>query len=257
MSKRLMVGYQLYSARGEAAADLEGTLHALADMGYEGVEFAGFYGHTAKEIAKLLRKADLKPAGSHVPLERIREDMHGVLNFHIDAGFQHIAVPSLGADELPGAAGFADVLRTLYVFGRLCKKNGVTLSFHNHDAELAPFCGTTGLDFMLAAVPDTLLMLEPDVCWLRYAGADPADMLRRYARRCPLIHLHDHMPTDDAQAPIKFMPVGMGVQDVPGIIAAAKEGHAKWLIVEQDESTDRPPLEDAKLSAKYVLEQGL
>ena len=43
----LPVAIQVYSVRKEAEADLRGTLTALRDMGYDGVEFAGLYGHTA------------------------------------------------------------------------------------------------------------------------------------------------------------------------------------------------------------------
>lgn len=48
--KKTMIGYQVYSAREDAAKDLLGTLKALKAMGYDGVEFAGFYGHTAEEV---------------------------------------------------------------------------------------------------------------------------------------------------------------------------------------------------------------
>ena len=41
------IAYQVYSARDEAQQDLAAVLRQLADMGYDGVEFAGFYGHSA------------------------------------------------------------------------------------------------------------------------------------------------------------------------------------------------------------------
>ena len=43
MSKHLSPAYQLYSAREDASNDLEGVLDQLSRMGYEGVEFAGFF----------------------------------------------------------------------------------------------------------------------------------------------------------------------------------------------------------------------
>ena len=52
--KKTMIGYQVYSAREDAAKDLLGTLKALKAMGYDGVEFAGFYGHTAEEVKAML-----------------------------------------------------------------------------------------------------------------------------------------------------------------------------------------------------------
>ena len=54
--KKFHVGIQLYGVRKAMEADFEGTLKAVADMGYEYVEFAGYYGHTADEIKELLDK---------------------------------------------------------------------------------------------------------------------------------------------------------------------------------------------------------
>ena len=53
----------------------------------------------------------------------------------------------------------------------------------------------------------------------------------------------------------KFMltPVGKGCQDFAAIVAAAKEGGAKWYIVEQDEpSMGLTALECAKESIEYL-----
>ena len=52
--KKAMIGYQVYSARDDAQKDLFGTLKALKEMGYDGVEFAGFYGHSAQEVRGML-----------------------------------------------------------------------------------------------------------------------------------------------------------------------------------------------------------
>ena len=50
--KKAMIGYQIYSAREDAEKDLFGTLKKIAEMGYDGVEFAGFYHYTVDEIKK-------------------------------------------------------------------------------------------------------------------------------------------------------------------------------------------------------------
>lgn len=43
----------------------------------------------------------------------------------------------------------------------------------------------------------------------------------------------------------EFRPVGYGVQDIPSILAASVESGANWVVVEQDVSPDRPPMEAA------------
>lgn len=270
MSKHLSPAYQLYSAREEMANDMEGTLLQLAGMGYQGVEFAGFFEKSAKEINKLMKKSGLTPISSHVPLQQIREDMRGVIAYHEDIGCPYITVPYLVEEDRPGAPGFSDVLRTLYTFGRMCKKHGITLLYHNHDFEFVDVSGQPGLDFLFSAIPADLLQTEIDTCWVRYVGADPAAYICKYDRRCPLVHLKDFegtrgdrppyaliglesAATAGGDTPFMFKPLGHGCQDVPSLVEAARSSHAKWLIVEQDESPERPALEAARMSAECLL----
>ena len=65
MEKR-PVAYQIYSAREEAKADLLSVLKQLKEMGYDGVEFAGFYDHSAEEVAAMLEETGLVAISSHV-----------------------------------------------------------------------------------------------------------------------------------------------------------------------------------------------
>lgn len=270
MSKHLSPAYQLYSAREDASNDLEGVLDQLARMGYEGVEFAGFFEKTAKEVRKLLKHTGLKAVSSHVPLQQIRDDMQSVLDYHEELECGCIAVPYLAEEDRPGQPGFARVLETLYTFGRQCKKRDITLLYHNHDFEFVQISGMPALDFLYEAVPASLLKSELDTCWIRYAGADPAAYIRRYADRCPVVHLKDYIGESDGSAPyallgqdapvredgsqpFMFKPLGGGCQDIPALVEAAHEAGARWLVVEQDESPERPALEDARLSAEHLL----
>src|ERR1039458_5645172 len=53
-SKKIPVGLQLYSLREQCKTDLPGMLTAVAKIGYRGVEFAGYHGHSSKELRQLL-----------------------------------------------------------------------------------------------------------------------------------------------------------------------------------------------------------
>ena len=60
------IAVQLFSVRDACASDLPGTLRSVAEMGYEGVEFAGYYDRSAMELKTLLADVGLKVAGSHI-----------------------------------------------------------------------------------------------------------------------------------------------------------------------------------------------
>lgn len=269
------IGYQLYSARELAQSDLEGVLRQLAGMGYEGVEFAGFYGHSAKEVRKLLKALGLKAASSHVPLKTVQEDMASVIGFHKAIGCPFIAIPYLEEPMRPGAPGFSSVLRLLYRFGRQCRKSGIQLLYHNHDFEFVEVSGQAGLDFLFDAIPEKLLQTEIDTCWVKYSGIDPVAYLGKYAGRSPVLHLKDFVgqktdrppygllglpplsaseePQDAPQGvPFAYRPLGYGCQDMPALWRAAQDAGVQWVIVEQDDSGDQDPLGDAQKSIETL-----
>ena len=115
---------------------------------------------------------------------------------------------------------------------------------------------------------------ELDTCWVNVAGEDPCAYIRKYAGRCPVVHLKDFVGSkkegevlyaliqadgsDDVKVETEkepafdFRPVGYGKQNIPAIIAAGLESGASWFIVEQDRSSERPALDAAKMSCDYV-----
>lgn len=270
----IKLGYQIYSAREEAEKDLAAVCAKLKEFGYDGVEFAGFYGYTAEQINDILKANGLAAVSSHVPYVSIVEDMAGTIAFHKAIGCKFIAVPYLDEQTRPGAPGFAAAIRNIAKFGAMCKAEGIQLLYHNHDFEFIKLSGQYGLDFLYDAIPAELLATELDTCWVNVAGENPAAYIRKYAGRCPVVHLKDFIGakkegevlyaliksdgSDDVKVEQKeepafdFRPVGYGKQDIPGIIAAGLESGAQWFIVEQDRSSERPPLDAAKMSCDYV-----
>src|SRR5881227_3820783 len=94
------------------------------------------------------------------------------------------------------------------------------------DAEI-DYCRAIGSSYLvLSWVHPALVVLELDVYWAAYAGADPAAYLRRRSGRVPLIHLKD-MAADRS-----FADVGDGALDLPEIFRAAEDGGARWYVVE-------------------------
>ena len=247
------IAYQLYSARDEAAEDLEKVLKEIAALGYDGVEFAGFHGLAAGEVRRLLDETGLEPVSSHVAFDEIERDMFGVIAYHLAVGCPFIAVPYLQEAERPGNPGFARVVKGIHAFARLCREAGIRLLYHNHDFEFASLSGLYALDFLYAAVPEDLLETEIDTCWVRYSGLDPAAYVKKYAGRCPVVHIKDYAcdeptsPCGKMPASFRFRPVGRGVQDVPAVVRAAVDSGAMWLVAEQDFPMDSPML-DAKAS---------
>ncbi|NLB89745.1 MAG: sugar phosphate isomerase/epimerase [Clostridiales bacterium] len=263
----LPIAYQLYSTREEAEKNLEKVLADLQAIGFDGVEFAGFYGKSAEEITALLKKYQLKGISSHVAMDLAKADPFGIIAYHQQIGCEYIVIPYLEEKQRPGGENFAATLQWMYSFGKLCKKGGIQLLYHNHDFEFDMLSGQYGLDFLFDAVPQDRLASEIDTCWVHYAGVNPGDYVRKYQGRCPLVHVKDYVGTPseegspygllgagEADEEVSFMykPLGQGINDIKDVVKAAKESGAKWLVFEMDESPEMPPMEAAKISFDFL-----
>lgn len=266
------IGLQLYSVKNEMAQDFEGTLAKVAEMGYEGVEFAGLFDKTAKEVKELLEKYSLKAVSAHVPLCEMMEDMDKVIATYKEIGCEYIVIPYVDEKYRPGTPDYPETLRIIGELGKKANEAGLSLLYHNHDFEFVKVDGVYGLDIMYSTVPAEYLNPELDTCWVNVGGEEPAPYILKYKGRTPVIHLKDFVMKgkekpqklyeligieDDTEAAseedFSFKPVGHGVQDIPAILKAGEESGAKWFIVEQDApDKGNTELSAVKMSIDYL-----
>src|SRR5438094_6516248 len=103
------IGLQLYSVREDAAKDLPGVLKAVAKMGYEGVEFAGYYGHSAQDVRKMLDDNGLKCCGGHLGLDTLLGDaLPATIEYQQTLGNKFLIVPGLGPQRTNSKAAWLE-----------------------------------------------------------------------------------------------------------------------------------------------------
>ena len=226
------IALQLYTVREEAARDFPGTLRQVADIGYAGVELAGYGGMEVGALRERLKSLGLAVAGSHVALARLETDLGNVIADCYTLECETVVCPVLPAEQR-NEQGFRALARTLNVIGGTLHTHGLAFCYHNHAFEFeTTIDGQRAYDWLIANTNPAYVGLEIDVYWLRKAGHDPAAYLHKNAGRIPLVHLKD-MTADAEQT---FAPVGTGAIDFAPIFAAAELGGAAWYIVEQDRS---------------------
>ncbi len=272
--KDLLVGLQLYGVRNEMARDFKGTLQKVKDLGYDGVEFAGLFGNTAEQVKAMCTEIGLIPISAHVPLADMLADIDKVIADYKTIGCEYIVVPYVTEERRPGGEFFMQMIDEIRSIGEKAKAAGLTLLYHNHDFEFRKLeNGEYGLDYLYNSIPAELLQTELDECWVKYAGLDPVEYLRKYAGRSPVVHLKDYYAEgkqegdpyaligieeeEKQNTAFEFRPLGYGVQDVAALVKAAEEAGSKWLIVEQDQpSMNKTPMECAEMSIEYLKKIG-
>ena len=266
------VAIQMYTLRNDAKANLYATLKEVKKLGYDGVEFAGLYGHTAEEVRDMCQDIGLIPISAHVPYVDMVADPEGVLGQYQTIGCKFVVVPYLGSEHRPGTDKFPEVIKNIAMIGGVAKKLGMTLLYHNHDFEFMKLDGKYALDILYDEVPADLLQTELDMCWVNVGGEDPVNYLLKYTGRAPIVHLKDfegeksedmyELIGIEKKAPkrpsnFEFRPVGYGKQNFPAILEASKKAGASWVVVEQDEATmGLTPMESAAKSREYLKSIG-
>lgn len=268
---KLPVAVQLYSVRDEMQNDFYGTIKAMKELGYDGVEFAGLFDQNPAEIKAFCEEIGIVPISAHVPYYDMLENPEKVLADYAEIGCKYVAVPYLTEECRPGTDGFAATVEGIRKIGEAAKKLGIQLLYHNHDFEFVKIGEEYALDVLYSTIPADLLQTEIDTCWVNVAGVVPAEYIEKYSGRAPVVHLKDFKMSgtkqgqlykligideneeDEEQDAFSFMPVGYGVQDMPAILAACETAGAKWVVVEQDSpAKDDTPMNSVKLSREYL-----
>lgn len=271
---KLPVAVQLYSVRDEMEADVKATIFKMKELGYDGVEFAGLFGHSAAEIKAICAEAGITPISAHVPYYDMLEDPEKVLADYAEIGCKFVAVPYLTEECRPGTDGWEDTVKGIKKIAEAAKKVGIQLLYHNHDFEFVKLDGKYALDVLYGTIPADLLQTEVDTCWVNVAGEDPADYVLKYSGRSPVVHLKDFegskgngplyklIGIEDEEAgkaenTFAFRPVGYGVQDMGKILAACEQAGAQWVVVEQDEpSHGETRMQSVEMSREYLRSLG-
>ena len=240
------IGLQLYTLRRVITQDVDGTLSAVARMGYKEVETAGYANKTPAEFRKSLDAAGLTSPSAHSSIEAIETGLSEQLDICGTVGHKWLVVPSL-PNRYRTEDGYRKVGEILGKAAGQAKSAGVRIAYHNHDIDFAPIGGSTGMDLLLQASPAEVAA-ELDVYWIVKAGGDPFAFIDKYPKRVKMLHLKDA-----SAAPEKAMrDVGSGTIDWPRLLPKAEAAGVENVFVEND-NPGADPMAAVKSSVDYLM----
>ena len=178
--KKFKVGIQLYSLRDEMEKDMDATLKAVKEMGYDCVEFAGYFGRSAEEVRAMLDKYGLECVSVHQTPSLFVEEGQKAVDYLKTIGAKYAAIPWYDADKLAGTPEWENTVEMFKQTGKLLADNGIQQLYHNHDFEFKKVDGKFLLDWLYETLPQEYLQPQVDTCWVHYAGYNPAEYLEKY-----------------------------------------------------------------------------
>lgn len=275
------VALQLYSLKDYIGGDKKrktkgvGLEKGLADVraiGFEGVEFAGYYGFKPCELKKMLADNGLKVCGTHVSNDQYGFDVKkGTFNpdvlkktcaFETAYGNTLIICPG-GGNIPPGASWstgrggepckptkeideFTKKLVELYNKAAVVAKTmGCKIGLHNHTWEhgIKMMDGTSFWDYFFTNTCQDVCM-EQDVGWSTCAGVDCCEQYVKYPFRSPTLHAKENGMGKNVKEfdAILGQPGKPDATPVPWdrLFVASDKNKVEWYVVECERHFDDP-----------------
>jgi sugar phosphate isomerase/epimerase len=234
--KRIPVGLQLYSVRGECEKDLVGTVQAVAKMGYKGVEFAGYYGRDAKTLRKLLDDVGLKCCGTHIGLNTLLgTELERTVEFNRTLGNRFLIVPGLDRKYTSSKRAWQETADLFSELAEKVKPHDMRVGYHNHTIEFQPLEGELPWDTFFGRAKPAVVM-QFDTGNAMHGGGDATIFLKRFPGRAATVHLK---PFSKAKPNALIGDDELPWKEIFNLCETI--GRTEWYIVEY-ESDAFPPL---------------
>lgn len=235
-STAIPMGIEMYSVREELKKDPQGTVRAIAAMGYQGLEFYAPYfewNHAqANEMKKLMEDLGIRCFSTHNDAAYLnKENIQRVIDLNLNLGSRYVVMAS--SQPKPGLDGWKEIADALNFAAEKLEDSGLRAGYHNHQLEFTPVDGVRPIE-LLAKNTKPSVMLQLDVGTCLETGSDPVSWIRANPGRIRSLHCKDWSPEASKGYSVLF---GEGVADWKSIFTAAQSvGSAEYYLMEQEGS---------------------
>ena len=242
------VALQLYTLREIAQHDFEGVVRKVAEIGYAGVEPAGFPGSSAEAAGKLFKELGLQVPSIHSKFP-VGDDTNSVIETAQAVDTRRV-IAGIGRgdkwDTLDKIKANCDLINEA---AANAAKHNIAVGYHNHWWEFDTVVEGRAVYEHMIDLLDPGVFFQIDTYWVQVGGKNVVEILQLLNNRTPVIHVKDG-PADSPEA--DMVAVGSGVMDWQAILGSTS---AEWYIVELDRcATDM--LTAVTESYNYLVREG-
>ncbi|MBO5065022.1 MAG: sugar phosphate isomerase/epimerase [Clostridia bacterium] len=234
---------QLYSVRDHIkdGNDMLEVLGKVKEIGFDGVEFAGYFGLEAETLRKRCEELGLEVVGSHLGLDDyLPENLEKTIAYGKALGAKYLGVGGAPHDTYEEAKNTGDVLSAA---GVVARENGMDTYYHNHTEEFTDLKdGKNAMDI----ISENGCKLEVDTYWSFCAGIDNVEYLKENKDKIVLIHIKDGVDRKPAA-------LGEGENDLSKVVEGVKVIGLSWVVLENDDPVPCG-LDDITRSYKWLKE---
>ena len=255
----MKIGAQFFTLRDfcKTLEDLALSLRKVADIGYTTVQISGTCEFDAAWMKEELDKNGLRCVVTHTPAPKLQEDIKKVCDDHKIFGCDKVGLGMFSFNPKfdPLDARYEEFCCIHHPIAQAVKAEGLYFMYHNHNAEFRKLNGKPILDQMAEDFAPDELGFILDTFWIQAGGANPAEYIRRYAGRIPVIHLKDYQYA--AEVKNSICAIGDGNINFEAVAAAAADSQVEYMLVEQDTCHGEDPFSALKRSYDYLKAMGL
>lgn len=245
------VAVQLFTLREftKTPADIAATLKKVRKIGYQAVQASALGPIEESELVKLLEGEGLTCCATHESGETILNNPQAVAERLQKLDCKYTAYPYPAGIDFFDEAQVHALAQKLDASGKVLRKAGQVLTYHNHANEFVRHGGKTALEIIYDETSKKNLQAEIDTFWVQYGGGDPVEWCKRLSKRLPLLHMKDYAIGKEIRH--EMAEIGSGNLDWKAIVKAAEKSGCEWFIVEQDVCPG-DPFESLKKSFDYI-----
>lgn len=233
------IALQLYSVREDCAKDFLGIIAQVAKMGYAGVEFAGYHGHSAADIRKCLDDNGLVAPSTHTSLSALADDQFGAtVELHHTLGAEYVIVPWIPDDMHNSIEACKKTGELFTTFAEKLAPHGLKTGFHAHGGDMRELAdGKSAYHHIAASTPSSFVM-QYDTANGMSGGADPVQPILDWPGRGATVHLKEWSGEHGAKV------IGEGNVPWKAVFDACESvAGTKWYIVEHESYEGMTPMQ--------------
>jgi sugar phosphate isomerase/epimerase len=219
----------------ELKGDWQAILKKTVEFGFTEIEPGNYLGDSAASFLAFCKEIGLKPVAKGISFNAkadvLKKEIEGIHELEIKNAILYWPWLVGGPFGLEDCKKSAEILNKT---GRICRENGLTLCWHNHNKEFIPMEAGLPFDYLMSQTERDLVQCELDIYWVAKGGADPLAVLKQYRGRIKILHVKDMAPGTEQT----FECPGSGIIDFPTVFKEALHQRIEHFIVEHDTVKD-------------------